>query len=114
MYILIEPERIFHFFDDAETINEMLQLILLTNVSELKGLQQIFDSGDYEKTRKKCHKSKPTMLYLGAIGMRDSLEKLEQNIPGQFNTHYPVFLKELELLETEVKAFLKEINSRFS
>jgi len=112
MYTLIEPERIFHFFDDAETVNEMLHLILLTNVEELKGLQQIFDSGNYEKTRKTCHKSKPTMLYLGAYRMKDSLEKLERNIPDQFDTLYPAFLKELELLEKEVKAFLNDVNSR--
>lgn len=112
MYTLIEPERIFHFFDDAETVNEMLNLILLTNVNELKGLQQIYDSGDYEKTRKTCHKSKPTMQYLGALGMKNNLEKLERNIPEKFNSLYPMFLEELFLLETEVKAFLNEVNSR--
>ncbi|WP_158860635.1 Hpt domain-containing protein [Lunatibacter salilacus] len=112
MYTLIEPERIFHFFDDVETVNEMLNLILLTNVEELKSLQQIYNSGDYDKTRKTCHKSKPTMLYLGASRMKNSLEKLERNIPEKFNLLYPVFLEELILLETEVKAFLKEVNSR--
>lgn len=112
MYKLIDPERIFHFFDDAETVNEMLHLILLTNVEELKSLQQLYDSGDYEKTRKTCHKSKPTMLYLGAGRMRDSLEKLERNIPEKFNLYYPSFLKELSLLETEIKTFLKDVNSR--
>lgn len=112
MYTLIDPERIFHFFDDAETVNKMLPLILVTNLNELKGLQQLYDSGDYEKTRKTCHKSKPTMLYLGAGGMRESLEKLELSIPEKFNTFYPAFLKELGLLEKEVKTFLKDVNSR--
>lgn len=112
MYKLIEPERIFHFFGDAETVNEMLPLILATNVEELKGLQQIFDGGDYDRTRKICHKSKPTMLYLGAIGVRESLENLEQHIPDQFKNLYPVFLSELALLEKEINAFLKEVNSQ--
>jgi hypothetical protein len=112
MYTLIDPERIFHFFDDTETVNKMLHLILITNIKELKGLQHLYDSGDYEKTRKTCHKSKPTMLYLGAGGMKESLEKLERNIPDHFNTFYPAFLKELDLLEKEVKIFLKDVNSR--
>lgn len=112
MYTLIEPERIFYFFDDVDTVNDMLHLILLTNVVELKGLQQIYDSGDYEKTRKTCHKSKPTMLYLGAASVRDSLEKLERNIPTEFNTLYPAFLAELDLLENEIRAFLNDVNSQ--
>lgn len=112
MYTLIEPERIFHYFDDAGTVNEMMQLIMITNIEELKGLQQIYESGDFEKTKKICHKSKPTMLYLGATQMRDNLENLEKNIPDKFDLLYPAFLKELDLLEMEIKAFLKEVNSQ--
>nr|MBI1232571.1 hypothetical protein [Cytophagales bacterium] len=112
MYTLIEPEVIHHFFDDDATIVEMLHLILITNIKELKGLKQIFDAGDFEKTRKTCHKSKPTMLYLGATKVRSTLENLERNIPEQFEALYPAFLSEIGYLEAEISAFVNEVISR--
>jgi septation ring formation regulator EzrA len=110
MYTLIEPERIFHFFDDAESVDEMLRLILITNINELKELQQVYNSGDYVKARKICHKSKPTMVYLGALQVRDALENLERNIPDKFEYLYPAFLEDLTVLENEINTFLIEVN----
>ncbi|MCC5939577.1 MAG: hypothetical protein JJU34_20020 [Lunatimonas sp.] len=111
MFNYLDKEKIFHFFEDEEMVSEMLGLILATNIKELKNLASIFESGDYDKLRKTCHKSKPTMLYLGSSFMRDELEQLEKNIPDQFETLYPPFLEKILELENEIGNFLREMSS---
>lgn len=111
MFNYLDKEKIFHFFEEEEMVFEMLGLILATNIRELKSLRSIYESGDYEKLRKTCHKSKPTMLYLGSSFMRDELEQLEKNIPDQFETLYPAFLEKIQDLEVEIGDFLREISS---
>lgn len=109
MYKHIDEERIFHFFEDEEMINEMLGLILTTNITELKNMDAIYASGNFEKLKKTCHKSKPTMLYLGANELRGELEFLEKSIPEKFESLYPAFLLKLEELDLEIREFLRKL-----
>ncbi|EON76476.1 hypothetical protein ADIS_2926 [Lunatimonas lonarensis] len=111
MFKYLDREKIFHFFEEEEMVSEMLGLILATNIRELKNLKSIYDSGDYERLRKTCHKSKPTMLYLGSTYLRDELEQVERNIPEKFEDLYPPFLDKIAELEAEIGDFLREISN---
>ncbi|WP_114751085.1 Hpt domain-containing protein [Pleomorphovibrio marinus] len=112
MYSLINPEVIFHFFDeDPQMVNEMVGIIISTNIQELRGLGGVFESGNFFQVKKKCHKSKPSMSYLGAIKVRGTLEKIEENVEASFERYYPHLLQELDLLEKELGLFLDHINS---
>jgi hypothetical protein len=111
MFKYLDREKIFHFFEEEEMVSEMLGLILATNIRELKNLKSIYDLGDYERLRKTCHKSKPTMLYLGSTYLRDELEQVERNIPEKFEDLYPPFLDKITELEAEIGDFLREISN---
>lgn len=89
----------------------MLGLILAINIRELKNLGALYHAGDFERLRKTCHKSKPTMLYLGASSLKEDLEHLEKNFPQQFELLYPPFLEKIELLEQEIDDFLREMDT---
>ncbi len=113
MYSLINPEVIFHFFDeDPQMVNEMVGIIISTNLQELKGMRGVFESGNFYQVKKKCHKSKPSMSYLGALKVRGTLEKIEENVEASFDKYYPHLMDELDLLEKELHDFLEEINSK--
>ncbi len=112
MYSLINPEVIFHFFDeDPQMVNEMVGIIISTNLQELRGLRGVFESGNFYQVKKKCHKSKPSMSYLGAIKVRSTLERIEENVEVSFEKYYPNLIEELDLLEKELGEFLDHINS---
>ena len=109
MYQLINPQIIFQYFDeDKAIVREMIQIILDTNFNDLKHLDQYYASGNLSMVKKKCHKSKPSMSYVGAIKTRKLLEEIEANLE---NSHpkYLELLKDLDILDAEVNAFLENL-----
>lgn len=110
MYQLISPQTIIQYFgdDDEEMLREMIQIIIDTNLNELKKLQPYYDKGEFLVIKKKCHKAKPSMSYVGAMKTRKLLEEIESDLENSHST-YKELLKQIDIIENELKVFLKGI-----
>jgi len=111
MYQIISEQSIYQYFegDDPDMLREMIQIILDTNIKDLKELSSFYRDEDYITIKKRCHKAKPSMSYIGAIKTRKTLEEIEANLEN--STTLNVSLQEqLLLIETELKTFVSAIN----
>lgn len=110
MYQLISPQTIFQYFgdDDKEMLEEMIQIILDTNLQELKHMEPLYDVSDWVSIKKKCHKAKPSLSYIGAIQTRKLLEIIEGDLENSFG-HYQELSREIGIIENELRSFLASI-----
>lgn len=110
MYQLISPQTIIQYFgdDDNEMLKEMIQIILDTNLTDLKHLDEYYKAKDFASIKKKCHKAKPSMSYVGAIDSRKLLEKIESDLENSYET-YQKLLEHIKIIEVELKDFLKNL-----
>ncbi len=110
MYNLISEQSIYQYFgdDDPDMIRTMIQIILDTNIQDLKNLMAFYDAGDFDKIKKQVHKSKPTMSYIGAQTSRKLLEEIEGNIEN-FLVLNTELQSNLTIIEEELQAFLKKL-----
>ncbi|MBW3468068.1 Hpt domain-containing protein [Arthrospiribacter ruber] len=110
MYQLISPQTIIQYFgdDDEEMLREMIQIIIDTNLNDLKKLQPLYDKGEFLLIKKKCHKAKPSMSYVGAMKTRKLLEEIESDLENSHDT-YKELLRQIDIIENELKVFLKGI-----
>lgn len=111
MYQYISEQSIFQYFgdDDPEMIKEMVDIILVTNIKELKQLEIYYQQDDYELIKKRCHKAKPSMSYIGAMKTRKILEEMEHNFVD-FQRLNESLQSHLNEIETELNQFLETIN----
>ncbi len=107
MYQLISEQSIYQYFgdDDPEMIREMIQIILDTNIKDLKELSSLYRTGDFASIKKRCHKAKPSMSYIGAIKTRKTLEEIEANLENSapFNESLQA---QIRIIETELLEFV--------
>jgi hypothetical protein len=110
MYKLISPQIIFQYFgeDDQEMLREMIQIIMETNLTDLKHLQNFYSESDYEMIKKKCHKAKPSMSYVGALQTRKVLEEIEEDLENS-EEKYKILLNQISIIDAELEQFLKEL-----
>lgn len=111
MYQLISEQSIYQYFgdDDPEMIREMIQIILDTNIKELKELDAFYTSGDLDIVKKRCHKAKPSMSYIGALKTRKTLEQIETEL-ANFKKINDSLQEQLLIIESELSSFLKGLN----
>ncbi len=111
MYQLISEQSIYHYFgeDEPEMIKEMVQIILETNIQDLKELDDFYKQNDFSTIKKRCHKAKPTMIYIGAQKTRKILEEIEKSLDDyqELNENLQA---QLIQIETELHQFLEAIN----
>ncbi len=111
MYQFISEQSIYQFFgeDEPELIREMVQIILETNIKDLKELDMFYKQDDFVTIKKRCHKAKPTMVYIGAQKTRKILEEIEND-----RNNYQDLNKTLQAhligIETELNQFLETLN----
>ncbi|WP_026951599.1 Hpt domain-containing protein [Algoriphagus mannitolivorans] len=111
MYQLISEQSIYQYFgdDDPEMVKEMIQIILDTNVKDLMELGEFYQAGDFVTIKKRCHKAKPSMSYIGAIKTRKTLEEIE----GTLESSQPLnesLQDQLKIITAELQEFLSQIN----
>jgi len=111
MYQFINENSIFQYFgeDDPKMIREMVQIILDTNVKDLKQLDQLYETQDFVVLKKRCHRAKPSMSYIGARKTRKILAAMEAN-PSQSQELNKTLQFHLLQIESELNQFLKSIN----
>ncbi|MCS5489608.1 Hpt domain-containing protein [Algoriphagus limi] len=82
MYQYISESSIYQYFgeDDPDMIREMIQIILDTNIHDLEELPHFYHEKDFLTIKKRCHKAKPSMSYIGAVKTRKLLEEIEENL----------------------------------
>lgn len=109
MYQLISEQSIYQYFgdDDPEMVQEMIQIILETNIYDLKQLGSYYDSGDFATIKKRCHKAKPSMSYIGAVKTRKILEEIESNLENSQALNENL-QSQLSIIESELKTFLSK------
>lgn len=110
MYKLISPQSIYQYFgdDDPDMIRSMINIILETNIQELKELTSFYEKGDFISIKKRCHKAKPSMSYIGALGTKKILEEIELNLENsaELNSKLQVNLNGIEI---ELSDFLEKL-----
>jgi HPt (histidine-containing phosphotransfer) domain-containing protein len=111
MYQFISEQSIYQYFgdDDPEMIKDMVKIIIDTNIKELKQLETYHQQEDFTTIKKRCHKAKPSMSYIGAIKTRKILEEMELK-PQDFKQLNEMLQDHLAMIETELNQFLKTIN----
>jgi HPt (histidine-containing phosphotransfer) domain-containing protein len=111
MYHLISEQSIYQYFgdDDPDMIREMIQIILDTNIKDLKELNSFYESGDFASIKKRCHKAKPSMSYIGAIKTRKTLEDIESNLENSASLNSSL-QDQLRVIESELTKFISAIN----
>ncbi|SNS45742.1 Hpt domain-containing protein [Belliella buryatensis] len=110
MYQIVNPQTIFQYFgdDDKEMIKEMIQIILETNLHDLKELDQYYDQNDYATVKKRCHKAKPSMSYVGALDTRKLLESIEADLENS-RANYDLLKSQISIIENELRDFLEKL-----
>lgn len=110
MYKLISPQTIIQYFgdDDKEMLQEMVQIIIDTNLHDLKYLDEYYDANDFATIKKKCHKAKPSMSYVGAVDTRKLLEKIESDLENS-RPVYKKLLEDVKTIDQELKHFLENL-----
>lgn len=111
MYQIISEQSIYQYFgdDDPDMIREMIQIILDTNIKDLKELGAFYQDGDYATIKKRCHKAKPSMSYIGAIKTRKTLEEIESNLENSAELNESL-QEQIKLIEIELNSFVSQIN----
>jgi len=110
MYQIISEQSIYQYFgdDDPEMTREMIEIILDTNIKDLKELTKYYELRDFETIKKRCHKAKPTMSYIGAMRSRKLLEEIEANLESSEDLNNTL-QEQLDLIAKELNEFLKSI-----
>jgi len=111
MYQIISEQSIYQYFgdDDPDMIREMIQIILDTNIKDLKELGSFYDDEDFVTIKKRCHKAKPSMSYIGAIKTRKTLEEIEANLENSALLNDSL-QEQIQLIESELNLFVSRIN----
>lgn len=111
MYQLIDENIIIQFFgdDDPEMLKEMVQIIIDVNILELKGLDHFYKISDYQTIKKRCHKSKPSMSYIGAELTKKIIEDIESNLENSQQLN-ETLQSHLVIIEDELVRFMNTNN----
>lgn len=111
MYNYISEQSIYQYFgeDEPEMIREMVQIILETNIHDLKELDIYYNQNDFPTVKKRCHKAKPTMSYIGAQKTRKLLEEIENN-PDNYRKLNDNLQEQITAIEGELNQFLEALN----
>lgn len=107
MYKIISEQAIYQYFgdDDPDMIREMIQIILDTNIQDLKELDTFYAINDFKTIKKRCHKAKPSMSYIGAVKTRKLLEDIEANLEDSEGINEKL-QAEIRIIESELAQFL--------
>jgi hypothetical protein len=107
MYQLINEKTILQYFgdDDPIMLKEMVQIIIDINLKELKELNQFYLLADFQMIKKRCHKSKPSMSYIGALKTRKILEGIESDIENSHELN-ETLQSHLVIIEDELIKFM--------
>jgi HPt (histidine-containing phosphotransfer) domain-containing protein len=110
MYQLISPQTIFQYFgdDDKEMLQEMIQIILDSNLKDLKHMDELYDSKDWALIKRRCHKAKPSLSYIGAIQTRKILESIESDLENSYG-QFKELLHDINIIESELHVFLDSL-----
>lgn len=110
MYKLISEQTIYQYFgdDDPDMIRSMINIILETNIQDLKELTSFYENDDFDSIKKRCHKAKPTMSYIGAIRSRKLLEEIEANLENSRELNQKL-QEDLAIIDTELNQFLEKL-----
>ncbi|MDG1277984.1 MAG: Hpt domain-containing protein [Algoriphagus sp.] len=110
MYQLISEQSIYQYFgdDDPDLIKSMIQIILTSNIHDLKELPQFYESNDFVTIKKRIHKAKPSMSYIGAQSTRKLIERIEENVEDSLALNEQL-QSNLSKIEEELHDFLKSV-----
>ncbi|MHA7128588.1 Hpt domain-containing protein [Algoriphagus namhaensis] len=82
MYQSIDEDTIYNYLgrDNPDLIRELLGLILSVNLRELEELQELYPKEDYSTIKKRVHKSKPSLSYVGASKALELVHQIEEDL----------------------------------
>lgn len=111
MYQLINEKTILQYFgdDDPVMLREMVQIIIDNNLKELKELNQLYPIAEFAAIKKRCHKSKPSMSYIGALKTRKILEDIESDVENSRELNVAL-QAHLAVIEDELIKFMETTN----
>lgn len=109
-YQFISTEIIYQYFgdDDKEMLLDMINIILSSNLRDLRDMDKAYAEEDFSLIKKRCHKSKPSLSYIGAFETRKLVEEIELNVPHSYELFNTLKLHLIQI-ETELKNFVKTL-----
>lgn len=105
MYKYIDEATIYNYLgkDNPELIRELLGLVLSINLVELEELPEFYKKEDFATVKKRVHKAKPSLSYIGAEKTLELIHKIEENLQASAPTN--------ELLQEHVQTIRQELNT---
>lgn len=64
-------------FSDLTIVKQFVALYIQQTPIDFALLSEAVDSGDYEKIRSQAHHIKPTMVYIGALSLKEHFQEME-------------------------------------
>ncbi len=112
MYQHIDEDTIYNYLgrDNQELIEELLGLVISVNLVELQELSDLYQKKDYSTIKKRVHKSKPSLSYIGATKTLELVHKIESELESSapINTELQ---EHIILIKKELQEFLASLRS---
>lgn len=99
-----------HMFNNAAMIKEFIGLYIAQTPKDFALLGALIAEGDLVKIAQQAHHIKPTMSYLGAVGLQEQLQRLELHAKeaaaiSQIQASYQRLQTDIDLLLEELTAY---------
>ncbi len=106
-YSYIHTESIYQYFgkENPELVKELVTLIIEVNLEELRSLPDFYQQKDYATIKKRVHKSKPSLGYIGATKTLPLIRSIEAE-PENSLENIQNLLEHIEHISSELKSFL--------
>lgn len=94
--------------DNPDLIKQLIGLILDINLLELEELPKYYRRMDIESIKKKCHKAKPSLSYIGAVSTLELVEEIEQN-PNDSKPINDILQDNIKMIREELNHYLQHL-----
>ena len=113
MYKFINIKTLHSYLDEEnhDLIRHLIGLILDINLFELEELTEYYRSDDFENIKKRCHKTKPSLSYIGAFATLELVEEIEQN-PIESKPINDLLQYNIKMIREELDHYIKNLRSK--
>lgn len=110
MYQYIDEATIYNYLgkDNPDLIRELLGLVLSVNLTELEELNDLYQQNDFSTIKKRVHKSKPSLSYIGAEKTLELIHAIEDNLESSEKTN-SVLQEHVKIIRVELNTFLNSL-----
>lgn len=110
MYNYIDESTIFNYLgkENTDLIKELLGLVLSINLVELEELNDLYEKQDFEIIKRRVHKSKPSLSYIGAVKTLEIIHAIEEDLENSA-PHNVTLQAHIKSIKTELNSFIQSL-----